>query len=206
MADYDERKLHYGFSVGLNNSRYDIEHSDYYVENKDTILAVTPIPSTSFTLGFILNYHFNDIFDLRVLPNVGFYNRNVEYVFKNEDGSGENPLRQIESTVIELPILFKYKSFRHENFRVYIVGGIKPGIEVNNKKKQDRESILRVKPLDFSVEYGIGLDIYYPMFKLSPEIRFSHGIPNQLVKDDNVFSKSLNRISTHTVTLFFHFE
>jgi len=206
MPNYDERRLHYGFSVGINNSRFDIVKSDYAIQNNDSILSVTPIPTTSFTLGFILNLHLNDIFDIRVLPNVGFYNRSIDYKFKNEDNKGETPLRQIESTVIELPILFKYKSFRHENFRVYIVGGVKPGIEVNNKKKQDRETILRVRPGDFSIEYGVGLDIYNPMFKFSPEIRFSHGLPHQLVHDNNEFAKSLDRISTHTVTLFFHFE
>ena len=207
MPDYEERNLHYGFSVGLNNSRFAIRHSDYFINNRDEILSVTPVPTTSFTLGFILNMHLNDIFDLRALPNVGFYNRDMLYEFVNEDKlTSESPLRQLESTVIELPLLFKYKSYRHKNFRVYVVGGIKPGIEVNNKRKQDRETILRVKSGDLSVEYGVGLDIYNPMFKFSPEIRFSHGLPNQLVPDANVFAESLSRISTHTITLFFHFE
>jgi len=208
MPDYDARKLHYGFSIGLNNSRYSIIHSDYFVANRDSIKAVTPLGTTSFTLGFIGNYHINDVMDLRILMDVGFYNRNVQYTFK--EGTfpklGELPLQQIESTIIEMPLLFKYKSVRHKNFRVYVVGGVKPGVEINNKKKLNRESILRVRPADMALEYGIGFDIYYPMFKFSPEIRFSHGLPNLLVPDDNVFANSVQRVSSHTITLFFHFE
>ncbi len=208
MSDYDERKLHYGFSIGLNNSRYDIIHSDYFINNNDSLLAVTPLGTTSFTLGFVVNYHINDVLDIRALPNVGFYNRDVLYSFREGTFNEvlEKPLRQLESTIIEMPILLKYKSMRHKNFRVYVVGGVKPGIEINNKRKLNRETILRVKPADLAIEYGIGFDIYYPMFKFSPEIRFSHGLPNLLVPDDNVFANSLQRLSSHTVTLFFHFE
>jgi hypothetical protein len=56
-----------------------------------------------------------------------------------------------------------------------------------------------------SVDYGFGFDLFYEYFKLSPELRFSHGITNMLVKDPNVYSKALDRLSSHTVSFYLYF-
>ena len=204
LPNYDERQFHYGFTVGINNAAYEIKHSEFYIQNNDSILGINPERSMGFTVGFIVNFHINDNFDFRLLPNVGFYNRDLEYTFKTIGVIKQ----EVETNVIELPLLLKYKSTRQGNFRAYVIGGVKPGIEVSSKVKEGTgEENLRVQNLDLVVEYGFGVDVYNPMFKFSPEIRFAHGLQNMLVKGDpNVFTQSLDRISTHTVTLYFHFE
>ena len=66
---------------------------------------------------------------------------------------------------------------------------------------------LAVKSSNLAVEYGFGIDMYYPLFKLSPEIRISHGIRN--MKKPNVYNKytvPLDRVVTHSVTLYLMFE
>ena len=204
LPHYDEGFFHYGFTVGLNGAAYNIEHSDYFFNNTDSIYKINPNRTLGFTLGFIINLHINDNFDLRILPNVGFYNRNIAFEYDSPRGE---EVQEIESNVLELPILLKFKSRREGNFRAYVIGGIKLGAEVSSKlKEDDGELNLRVKDSDFIVEYGFGVDVYNPMFKFSPEIRFAHGLNNMLVKDPNVYSKNLDRVSTHTVTLYFHFE
>ena len=204
LPHYDERFFHYGFSVAVNDASYNINHSNYFFNNTDSISKVNPDRTLGFTLGFIVNLHLNDNFDFRILPNVGFYQRNISYQYTN--GLGEVK-QEIESNVIELPMLLKFKSKREGNFRAYVVGGIKPGIEVSSKlKESDGSDRLRVKDNDFVVEYGFGIDVYNPMFKFSPEIRFAHGLNNMLKKDPNVYAQMLDRVSTHTVTLYFHFE
>lgn len=203
LPNYDERILHYGFTLGLNSTRYNLVHSAQYAKT-DTVLSALSPRSVGFSLGFVLNYKLADYFDVRLLPTVAFYERTVIYELKNaEDG----PVSQVtESTFIELPFLASYKSQRRGNFRVYLVGGIKPGIEAGAKKKEKKETELRTNNFDLSVDYGFGVDIYYPLFKWSPEIRFSHGILNMLNDDPNVYSRSLNRLTTHTVSLYLHFE
>ena len=203
LPHYDERFFHYGFTVALNGAAYNVKHSNYFLNNTDSIISINGERTIGFTLGFIINLHINDNFDFRVLPNVGFYNRNLSYEFNT---LGEVK-QEIESNVLELPMLLKFKSRRQGNFRAYVIGGIKPGIEVSSKiKESDGENSLRVRDNDLVIEYGFGVDIYNPMFKFSPEIRFAHGLNNMLVNDPNIFAKSLDRISTHTVTLYFHFE
>jgi hypothetical protein len=89
---------------------------------------------------------------------------------------------------------------------MYVLGGVRPGIEVGAKRKELGDDRLRSKTLDFQVEYGFGFDFYYPLFKLSPEIRFSHGLINMRNKDPNIFAQSIQRMNTHTITLYFNFE
>ncbi|NJN41566.1 MAG: hypothetical protein HC811_04330 [Flammeovirgaceae bacterium] len=51
--DYDERKLSYGFMIGLHTSAYQIKYSDQFVDsNFDTVHSVMPPWSPGFSLGF----------------------------------------------------------------------------------------------------------------------------------------------------------
>lgn len=201
LANYEDRKLHYGFTLGLNSTRYSLIHSDFYVR-EDTVTSVLAPRSVGFSLGFILNYKLADYFALRLLPTVSFYERKVEYLLI--DGSKIDQIT--ESTFIEIPLLAQYKSQRRGNLRFYVNAGLKAGIEAGAKKKEKKPSELRTQNFDLSFDYGIGMDIFYPFFKFSPEIRFSHGLLNMLNNDPNVFANSLNRVTTHTVSLFLHFE
>ena len=89
---------------------------------------------------------------------------------------------------------------------MYMIAGIKPSVEVGSKKGEIQDDRLRSTTFDFSVEYGFGFDLYYPLFKFSPEVRFSHGFSNLRNVDPNTYSKSIEKMYTHTVTFYFNFE
>lgn len=200
---YDDRRLHYGFTLALNSTRFKPTVSNYYLSDvADSVISITGTRTSGFSLGFILNLKLAEFFDLRLLPTVAFYQRDINFLFKNSFSS----IQSTESTFIEIPLMCKYKSQRRGNFRMYMIGGLKAAIEAGAKKKEKKDTELRAANVDLSIDYGFGLDIYYPLFKFSPEIRFSHGLLNMLNKDNNIYSKSLDRLSTHTVSLFLHFE
>jgi hypothetical protein len=201
LPNYDNRKFHYGFTLGLNSSTYHVTQSSLFL-GTDTILSVLPSRGGGFSLGFVVSARLGDYFDLRLLPTVSFYERKMTYDFK---GRGNVPIL-LDNTFIEFPLLVKYKSQRRKNLRLYVVGGVKPGIEAGSKKKDKKESELRTNNLDFAIDYGFGFDIYYPLFKFSPEIRISHGLVNMLNADPNEYARSANVFLTHTVSLYLHFE
>jgi hypothetical protein len=201
LPNYDDKMFHYGFTIGVNSARYRITPSSLYLST-DSILNVNPKSSGGFSLGFIVNYRLADYFDLRLLPTVAFYERRVQYNF-----AGRGQVDQLsESTFIEFPLMLKYKSQRRKNLRLYMVGGIKPGIEAGSKKKDKKATELRTGNFDFAVDYGFGFDIYYPLFKFAPELRISHGLVNMVNPDPNPYARSVNVLWTHTVSLFLHFE
>ncbi|WMJ75666.1 porin family protein [Cytophagaceae bacterium ABcell3] len=198
---YDDKRMHYGFTLGMNAARFNLTHSNYYLES-DTLTSALSPGRPGFSLGFIVNMKFADYFDLRLLPTVSFYERTVVYRYRG--GAFEE--QQNESTFIEFPLLVKYKSQRRGNMRMYAVGGVKAGIEAGANKRDRGDDQLRVNTMDFAIEYGAGLDFYFPLFKFSPEIRLSHGLVNLLSRDPNIYARSLNRLNTHTISLFLHFE
>ena len=202
--NYDKRFLSYGFLIGLHTSAYRVKYSDRFVTSTfDTVHSIVPSRSVGFSLGFIVNMSLNEFLDLRLLPKVAFYEFNLDYRFT--DFSEQNQL--VETTVVELPLLLKYKSVRRGNVRMYMVGGIKPGIEAsgNNEIEGETES-LPIRTANVSLDFGIGFDFYYPLFKFSPELRYSKGLANMLGSEQNKFSEGLRRITTNTVTLYLLFQ
>lgn len=203
--NYDDRFISYGFLIGIHTSAYQLKYSEEFTTRSlDSLYSVSPRWSAGFSLGFIVNMRLAELVDLRATPKVAFYEHALEYQRLDDPIIEE----LVETTVVELPILLKLKSERRGNVRMYLVGGVKPGFEASGKN--DVESLgddnLTVKEFNLSLDAGFGLDLYYPLFKFSPEIRFSRGITNMLGSENNEFSAGINRLNTNTVTLYFLFQ
>lgn len=202
--NYDDRKWTYGFLIGLHTTSFQIKYADNFVTpDMDTVHSVIPDWKPGFSLGFIVNYRVNDYLDIRLTPEVAFYEHTLRYNYT--DGTHQDQL--VETTMVEFPFLLKYKSMRRGNVRMYVVGGAKPGIEASGKKELENISDgLEVKNLNMSLEAGIGLDLYFPLFKFSPEIRFSRGVSNILDNTRNDYGKPLKYVNTNTITIYLLFQ
>jgi len=204
--NYDLRKLSYGFLIGLHTTAYQIKYSDSFVRPippNDSLYAIEPQWSPGFALGFIVNYRIADFFDLRLTPNFAFYEHRLKYRFTNTTQE-----QLIETVMVEVPLLLKYKSERRGNIRMYMVGGASVGLEASGKKQIENSSEgIDVQGTNISLQMGFGFDLYYPLFKFSPELRFSRGITNML---DNtkytIYGYTLSRINTHKITLYLLFQ
>lgn len=203
--NYENKRLTYGFLIGLHSSAYQIKYADRFVTQAlDTVYAVEPRWSPGFSLGFIVNYRLEDLWDLRLTPKVAFYEHKLRYLFTDDTKTEE---QLVETTMVEFPILLKFKSERRENLRMYMIGGIKPGIEASGKKDiENVTTTLEVTGANLSLDVGIGLDIYYPLFKFSPEIRFSRGIVDVLDNRTNKYGLPLERVNTNTITVYLIFQ
>lgn len=202
--NYDQRKITYGFLIGLHTTTYQIEYSDLFVTpDFDTLQSVTPAWSPGFSLGFIVNLRLHEFVDLRLTPKVAFYEHTLKYNFTDNTSVEE----LVETTMVEFPLLLKYKSMRRGNVRMYMIGGIKPGIEASGKKEiENITTSLEVKNFNLSVDAGLGFDLYFPLFKFSPEIRFSRGISDVLDNTSNKFGQPIRRVNTNTITVYLLFQ
>lgn len=202
--NYDDKKVTYGFLIGLHSSSYQIKYSRKFATGLDTLHSVTPTWSGGFSLGFIVNYKLADFFDLRITPKVGFYENRVQYRYITD-----TPMKEelIETTMVEFPVLLKYKSERRGNIRMYMIGGVNPAIEASGRKNLEAGgSTLEILDSNLSLEAGFGFDLYYPLFKFSPELRFSRGIVNILNNTTNPAGEPLQRVNTNTITLYLLFQ
>ncbi|WP_165963583.1 type IX secretion/gliding motility protein PorT/SprT [Hymenobacter radiodurans] len=202
LADYDNRWFHPGFYIAPNFSSYRIEQSQAYVGSQ--AVTANSIISPGFSVGFVGDVRLANHFNLRFAPGVSFITRRVE--FKPLLTSDSIQTQEIGTTQLEFPLLLKFHSDRRRNTRVYVVGGVKPSFNVGNRRKDPERNLLRTDDSDIAIEYGVGLDLFYPLFKFAPELRVSHGLTNLLQPGDNVYSRSLQSMRAHTVTLYFTFE
>lgn len=202
--NYDERKISYGFMIGVHTSAYQVKYSDKFVtQSLDTVHSVLTPFAPGFSLGFLVNLRLNSDLDLRIMPKAGFYDHQLEYNYTDESSQSQ----LTETTMFELPILLKYKSMRRGNVRMYMVGGITPSIEASGKNDiQSTTEVLDIKQTNLLLDAGIGFDFYFPLFKFSQEIRFSRGIANLLGPDPSTFKEPLNRVNTNTISVYFIFQ
>ena len=203
-AQFDNRKLSYGFVIGIHSSAYQVNYSDKFVTPKfDTLHSVMTPYSPGFSLGFLANLKLYDLLDFRIMPQASFFTHKLIYNYTNDTRKE----LLIETTMVEFPILMKYKSQRRGNVRMYMVGGITPGFELSSKNGDSSiSSSLEIYHSNVSLVGGLGFDFYFPLFKLSQEIRFSQGISNILGPTPSAYKDPINRLNTNTVGVYFIFQ
>ena len=207
LPAYDERWFHPGMFVAFTGSRFDIEQSATYVTNRD--VTANSIISPSLGVGFIADARLGGSrspFILRFAPGVSFLTRKVEFRPHGFSSPDSIVTQEVTATVVQFPLLVKYQSDRRRNTRVYMIAGLSPSLTASNRRSDPMRNQLRTLDSDLTLEYGVGLDLFYPLFKLAPELRFSHGLRNLLVPHGDVFSRSLQSMSTNSVTLYINIQ
>ena len=205
LSGYDDVKTHFGFLLGLHSSYYRFDYSaDYTSPDFSDLHSIHSKSLPGFKLGFISDFSLYYPFDLRTLLQVSFSEFRMDYYYL--DGSVFSDIRP--STFLESPILLKYKSKRRKNHRMFIIAGLKPSLEIGAKNKDEAgKDILDLRSFDVSFELGFGSDIFFQLFKLSPEIRYSRGLRNILNKKNlNIYNRPIDKIIVHNISFFFTFE
>lgn len=204
LVNYEDQWIHYGFLIGIHSSKYVIRHSDYFTSPAmDTVHSIVPGNLGGFKLGFVINMKVSEYLDFRLLPTVGFYENDLTYRYT--DGSNLRELK--DATMVELPLLLKYKSARRGNLAMYMLFGVNPSLEASGKSdEEDIGQKLELRNWNLAIDVGVGLDIFYPYFKFSPEIRYSYGLRNMLTNDPNDFSVGLDKLTTQNLGIFITFE
>ena len=83
--NYDERKISYGFMIGIHTSAYQAKYSDKFVtQSFDTVHSVLTPFAPGFSLGFLVNLRLNNDLDLRIMPKAGFYDHQLQYNYTDE--------------------------------------------------------------------------------------------------------------------------
>ena len=129
--NYDDRRMiTYGFSIGVHNTYLALKYSDLFVTPElDTVHSILPPRSPGFSLGFIVNLRAADLLDIRLTPRVSFNEYKLNYYFT--DNTSNRAI--VENTMVEFPILAKFKSERRGNFRMYVVGGLSPAFDASGR-------------------------------------------------------------------------
>ncbi len=193
----DDKPLHFGYALGLNFMDFAVVPADI---NKDvSVTAVAP----GFSVGAISDLRLNRYFNLRFTPTLMLSQRTLNY--KNYDPA------QILSVPLYLPMYIKYSSERKDNYRPYVLAG--GGLWMDWGRNKERAVLLN--PFDALVEAGVGCDLYFPFFKLSPVLKFAVGVSNVItptaMRDTAPASgpgptDAISKLTTRMITLAFNIE
>lgn len=221
----DSKKIHLGFSVGLNFQNLSITNNGrlWYGNPRyspEEWYADVSAHSPGFCVNVLADYRIAEHFNLRFSPGLYFGNKVVRFL--NHNGSpgwtGTDQLyyeqrQNVKSTYIVVPIDLKMSAKRYRNIRPYFTGGVM----YTQDLAKDRSEQYKLKKGDVMLTVGMGCDFYMPFFKLCPEVKFCFGLKNLLDRnrpdldlDDNhdtlKFTESVDKIKSDMVVVTFYFE
>jgi len=206
--EVDQRALHFGFGMGLNSLDFVVKPSlQGYLT--DSLVPDVTLLHPGFHVNIVSNWRLANNLALRVLPGLVFGQRNIVYW---KYGSYVDKDMKLESNMIDVPILLKYKAKRINNSRPYIIFGGNLRYDLAAKKKFDEkeEVFVRIKRLDYFYEIGFGIDFYNQFFKFSTELKYSAGIRD--IKVNSTFPRypqyanAIDKIFSSGVFLTLSFE
>ena len=207
----DDRVWHYGFLVGMNIQDFSLANNGLPYINQNGVAeywyADVPEYTPGFSVGILGELKANDWLSVRLIPTMHFGDKKV--VFK-EQRSGKVTEQYVKSTYLSFPLDLKISAERFNNYRPYVVTGLAPVFDLTVKKGNE----LLVKKSDVMFEVGMGIDLYYPFFKMIPEIKFCFGLNNILEKnrkdltDDSLlkYSQSLEKAQAGMIVFTLYFE
>lgn len=204
---YDNKWIHFGFMVGLNTMDFGFDRPG--LGGLDSLyFADVSRPNPGFQVSIVSDLRMGERLSLRFLPGITFGSREFSYY----DDVGLDSRQTVESNFLDFPLLLKYKSFRVNNYRPYLIGGLNFRYDMAARRDyEDSGPFVRLIKPDFYAEFGFGIDFFLQYFKFSPELKVSAGFRDVLVHDPftastSVYVNSIDRLRSYLVMLCFYFE
>lgn len=206
---YDVKPYHFGFTLGFNNMDFSIKHvddSDLF----DSLCVIESKSQSGFQIGIVSSKRINDYLDVRFVPTISFGDRILKYQIIEFDTVINDYEKKIESTYIDFPILLKYKSKRLTNTRAFILAGFQYSLDLasqkNQREKNDDDIVVKLNKHDISGILGFGFDFYLEYFKFGAEIKMSYGLMNLMKSENNVYTDSVEKLSSKIFWISITFE
>jgi len=229
LTTFDDKKLHFGFSLGISSLDFGIKHYTPIGDNpdfkskiwtgdtrqivaNDTVRADIDKNVPGFTVSIISCLRLTRDLELRFLPGLSFGERrlvyNIPVVDTNSSYDESNYEYSIKSTFLDFPLLIKYKARRINNDRPYVIFGVAYRQDIARTANED---LVQLKNSGFYAEAGAGWDTYLLFFRFSVEAKVSIGLFDQLGKAPDstqrqYYSNAINKLTSNIFTLSFHFE
>lgn len=202
---FSKKNFYFGITLGYNQSFHNITMHESFILN-DSVQIMNALQGPGFNLGIVTNLKFGENFDMRfLLPTLSFADRRINYQMVNNPNILQ---KKIESVFLEFPIHFRYKSKPYKDMRFFVVVGAKYSIDLaSNSKTRQADDLIKIVPHDFALEVGLGFQVFFPYFILSPELKFSYGLSNLHSRNPNlIFSSPIDKLFSRGLTISFHFE
>lgn len=228
LEDFDEKKVSWGFFLNGNSLDYRIVLDPRYGMNDNQNL-VTSKSSYSFGAGLIAKFKLNEYLDVRVEPGLQFAQRELTFNTQSNDkymnGTLTNPaftpfgltdkdrIREVKSTLVDIPVLLELHGVRWYNSRPYVAAGVNyiVNLQSNSDSEDDNmQQVFRSTTHNFAWSAEMGIQFYFNKFKLTPAIRGTFFMNNEIVADNATtppyWSSAVSTLQTRAIMFVLKFE
>ncbi|MEI6173037.1 MAG: porin family protein [Bacteroidota bacterium] len=234
MPTFDQDRFRFGFVLGINQSfatirpiadlntrMFTAEYIPDILPLPDSarVLSINSSPIPGFVISILANMRMGDHLDLRFIPSLSFGDRTLIYnieTYSTLDGAKKPKVdnlvinKKVPSTYINFPIEVRYKALRYNNFRPYVMAGAQYSLDLasqaKKREKNSSEKIVKFNQNDFYAEAGVGFDFYNEWFKFGVELKMMYGFTDVLNRENNIYTESIDKVSSKIFQLSFTFE
>ncbi|GAA5090574.1 hypothetical protein GCM10023210_16850 [Chryseobacterium ginsengisoli] len=228
LEDFDEQKFSWGFYLNGNRLDYRIVLNPRYGMNNNQNL-VTSKESYSFGAGLIAKWRLNDFLDLRLEPGLQFGQRQLTFNTQSNDQYAAGTLtndafipmpltekdrvREIKTTLVDVPVLLEFHGNRWYNSRPYVAAGVNyiVNLQSNSDSTDDNmQQVFRSTTHNFAWSAEMGIQFYFNKFKLTPAVRGTFIMNNEIVADNATtppyWTSAMSTLQTRAIFFVLKFE
>ena len=209
---HDDLSYYFGITLGYNSSFLQATKSSKFLQD-DSVLSAEPGANSGIAMGLHATVNLSKRFQLRFNPQLILggsryftYTLNIN---KYPSLGNQAEVKEIlPTTLLSFPIHIKFNSDRIDNFRTYILAGVKYDIDLaSNSSARKSDDMIRLKGGDYGVETGIGFNFFLQYVTISPEIKFSYGLADIHQRNPALmFSNVFDKIQSRMIIFSLHFE
>ncbi len=197
--------IYFGIAIGVNYGDFKVvRRPKLNALQTDSVKLISPKFGPGFDLGIIGNIQFHKYWDLRLVPTLSFSDKSIEFI----DQDNRVNTKTVSSIYLSMPLYLRYKSKPIKDFRFFVLGGLRYNYDLNsNSNERNTETQLLVNKHDVGAEMGLGFQIFFPSFVLSPEIKVYHSLSNiKRPNDALIYSRAIDKMFSRIFTLTFNLE
>jgi hypothetical protein len=210
LPTYNRTWIHFGFIIAVNSTNFALLPIANLSGNfRDSLKTIRSAPQTGFNLGIVSELKIGKYLKLRFVPDLAFSERDLTYSFMGVDTFMVT--KKIASTFLDFPLDIKLISKRLKNFEAYVLAGGKYITDLASQKNVNEgllgsNEVVRLIRNDYAYEAGAGVEFYLRYFKFGLEAKLSMGVRDILIKDNSVFTQSLEYLKSKVFLVSFTFE
>ena len=198
MKNFDKKAFSFGFTLGINSSDFTVFQLPDAYENFG-LVSVTNKSQPGGQLGILTSLKLGTpVLRLRLMPCLSFQERLLN--FRSTDSvnfvNGMSEER-INSTCLDIPLTFLFKTKRFNNFTAYALFGAQYSIDLQSQQDASQNYIdpfIKLNRYDIQGQLGGGVEFFAPYFKFAIELKYSHGIQNSFIQDFSPVAKPIDQL------------
>jgi hypothetical protein len=233
QPDHDDLPYYFGMSIGFSNNYLAFNRANRFLASVSpsstvdpySIVEINPINNLYYNLGLVGTLRLTKHVLLRANPTLLIIGTKNVIDFKIKQTPTLSQKLNVSSSIIHLPVAFKFQSDRYNGFRYanlmrhYLLVGGKFDFDLASNKAgkiTTPSTGISVLPntypsvlsgTDMGAEIGVGLSFYLRYATISPEVKFSYGLKDlHRLNSTYPLMNNLDKATSNFVYFTIHIE